>query len=381
MFEVKGVHWALALYALAALVLFCRPASAEAQQGRGECKWGACLFVKYDADLTVEAEALVETLRLRLCKENVQVIAQPAEPRELEGDEEPAQGPVNECPAIPETKKKSKHLWWVAHLTASSTDYVLVAIDHLGSQSNDDLIREVPKGPEPTATAWTIALIIEEAMAPYLNADRDQAPLGAGLAIIEPPAVGGTRKAAVRRRADYPSMRYVGVGLASSYLGTGSNYVNDFLLGPTVGIQAFLGPRFVTSLAAGWMGAGSFKHETSDGIDIEGVVSYVPFELLFGFVPLSTRILDLTILGGISTGFSILKITSSIGPTEYVFNFNPWILARLEVTLHIYGPLAMYVNGGAGLPISRDQVTNMGVEIFLQDLVIPAFGLGLQLWI
>jgi hypothetical protein len=381
MFRAGSGQWAIALSVMSVfLVLHIGRVSAEPQMERSECKWGACLFIKYDTDLADEANALVETLRLRLCKRNVQVIVEPSVPQDLTSDDESVEQTSNECPQLKENRSRSRNLWWVAHLRASSPEYVLVAVDHLGSRSNDDLIREVPKGPEPTATAWTIALIIEEAVAPYLDADQEQAPLGAGLAIIEPPAVGGTRKAVIRRRTQYPEMRCVSIGLASVYLGTGSDSVNDFLLGPTVGIQALLGPKFATSLNAGWVGTGNFDYESDDGVGIKGVVSYVPFELLFGYVPLSHHIVDLTIFGGISTGFSVFKITSSSKQETY-FYFDPWILVRAEVTLHIYGPLAMYVNGGVDLPIRRDVFTNYGEEVFRQDLVIPSFGLGLQLWI
>ncbi len=380
---------------LALLTIRIVPARAESERAmEEECKEGFCLFIEHDAALTGEAHSLVRTLRLRLCKRGVRVRLRSEEPTAEggdspvdegdspleEGDSEEVESVENDCPELSQSTSDEPGDWWVAHLRALSKEFILVAVDHLGGDSDEDLIREVPRGPDAGATAWTVALMIEDALTPYLDTRRELTPLGAGLAIIEPPAVGGVKKTHTRKKTSYPELRCLGVGLDGLYLGAVNDKVSDFLVGPRVGVQGLLGPRFVVSFSAGWMGKGSFKNNSA-GIS-EGSISHVPLKLLFGYALLSRTGVNITLFSGISTGFSIFQTSSSITSQRRVdVLFDPLIIADFEIIIHIYGPLSVYVDGGAAFPIVHDVLENNGNEVYRRDWVLPLIGLGLQLWI
>ncbi|MCP4676522.1 MAG: hypothetical protein GY854_13610 [Deltaproteobacteria bacterium] len=370
------------------------PVRAESERAREECPEGFCLFVEHDADLAKEAQSLVETLRLRLCKRGVRVQLRSDEPPveennpaveesdslEEESDPDKVENIEGDCPELSQSTSDEPGDWWVAHLRALSSEFILVAVDHLGGDSDEDLIREVPRGPDAGATAWTIALMIEDALTPYLDTRRELTPLGAGLAIIEPPAVGGMKKPHTRKKTSYPELRCLSIGLNVLYLGAVNDKVSDFLVGPRVGVQGLLGPRFIVSFSAGWIGKGSFENKSA-GVS-EGSISYVPLELLFGFALLSRPRVDIALFSGISTGFSTYKTSSSISNRQQLdVLFDPQIIANLEIIIHIYGPLSMYVNGGAAFPVTHDVLEINGNKVYRQDWVLPLMGVGVQLWI
>ncbi|MCP4606172.1 MAG: hypothetical protein GY847_37610 [Proteobacteria bacterium] len=383
------------------IVLLAMPAgqaSAESERAREECPQGSCLFIEHDDILIDEARSLVETLRLRLCKRGVQVLlkssptlveSEPDEDAlaedELDDDEsvESRLANGNECPELEPSDRNVEPVWWVAHLRVLSDAYILVAVDHLGAQSDEDLIREMPRGLDAGATAWTAALIIEEALRPYLNQKEELAPLGAGLAIIEPPAVGGIKKTHSHERPVYPTLRCLGVGLTIIYLGAIHEGMSDFIVGPRIGVQGLLGPRFVALFSAGWVGTGEFsKEEGENGSPgVNGSISHVPFDLLFGYIPFFRPRIGMGVFAGISTGFVVFKTLISERNHIDVL-FDPWIQFRIELTFPIYGPLAAYINGGTAITIRQDrlELANYGDEVYYQDWIMPIINVGLQLW-
>jgi hypothetical protein len=374
----------LAWTGLVAATMAAEGRAAEPAPGDGPeptCEEGRCVFVDGDDDLLDEQRSLVETLGLRLCRHGVRVEwvgntapKKAVEKKNLRGDRDEAEDGCAEAEPSPEDVPT---VWWIIHLKRLSDDQMLVAVDHLGSQSDEDLIREVPRGPDASATAWTVALLIENALMPYLEAREDLKPLGAGLAIIEPQVVGGVKKSDEAEKTLYPQLRSLGLGLAIHYLGAASNGKGDFLFGPRIGVEGFLGPRFVGSISAGWVGTGSFDDRTAAA---KGTVSQVPLELLFGFLAVRHPQVGLVINGGVSVGFSIYRTSSSIIDSRRSDTFfDPVVEVQLELTVVIYGPIAGFVYGGLGFPIVRDILENNGDPVYRQDWIVPLVGIGLKL--
>ncbi|MDJ0763995.1 MAG: hypothetical protein QNJ97_13520 [Myxococcota bacterium] len=369
---------------------------AEAAANQEKCSAAFCLFIEHDMTLTTEANLLAETLRLRLCKRSVAVLLSSAKPPSppIEGPDPDRNAPIqaeaqtipnhNGCPNGMSPATHKTDAWWVVHLTATSPEEILVAVDYLEGESDEDLIRELPKGPDPSATAWTIALMIEEVIRPYLDSKTEQTPLGAGLAIVEPPAVGGVAMPRSKRTQAIPSLRYLSAGFELAYLGVGETQISDLLAGPQASIQGLLGPRFVAAFSAGWIGTGRFDIKIPDTTErVELTVSHVPLNLMFGFAAISRARWHLTILSGLSTGFSIYRVSvASLNRQHTYMYFDPWVQARVEASYRIYGPLGVYMNGGVGVPLIREVMADsIGVEIYRQHCVLPIVGLGLQLWI
>jgi hypothetical protein len=340
------------------------------------CNDGICLYVKPDETLGAEAQSLVEALSLRLCKRGVNVyLGSVLDP----GNGEKTLQPPATGPCKNKNSEQIGRLWWTVHLKLLNDSHILVAVDHLGRASDEDLIREVPRGPQPSATAWTLALMIEEMVLPYLEPTRESAALGAGLSIIEPPEVGGVKKTKTQTETRYPTLRYIGMGLALQYLGTVNNDMNAFLVGPFASIQGLLGKRIVGSLSAGWVGTGAYENLE---LGIKGKASHIPIDLLFGVVMVSSKRFSLSALLGISTGFSIFQTTSRFSERQRTdVYFDPSVKVGLEATLQVYKPLAIYINGGVSFPIRIDVLQSQGQEVYRQDWIIPVMGIGLQLWI
>jgi hypothetical protein len=128
-----------------------------------------------------------------------------------------------------------------------------------------------------------------------------------------------------------------------------------------------------------WVGTAQFNY--NNGV-INGAVSYVPIELLFGYVLLQNKHIDLTFFSGFSIGFSIIQTSSSTLQLQRTdLYFDPWVKTRVDATIFAYGPLAIYVNLGVVFPIIKDVLKNSDVEVYHQDWIMPEMGLGLQLWI
>ena len=357
------------------IVWFPTAVLAESKEPMSPCGNHACLAIEFDEDLALEVQRLVEILELRLCKKGVRVIVK--SPAHSGRDNPSSPNPTsNPCGEAKDDKLGS--LWWVTHLRSISPNKILVAVDHLGADSDDDLIKEVQRAEDRNATVWTLALIIEEAISPYLESGSELVPVGVGLAIIEPPQVAGIKKSDASKNVKYPTFRCVSLVLAMYYAGATSDSVDNVLFGPSIGVQGLLGPRFAALFNVSWVGTAKFDH--SNGM-IKGAVSYVPIELLFGYVILRNKIVDLSVFSGFSIGFSIIQTSSQDLQLQRTdLYFDPWVKARLDATIFAYGPLAIYINLGVVFPIIKDVLKNDDVEVYHQDWIMPEMGIGLQLW-
>ena len=330
-----------------------------------ECPSGGCIFVESDETLSREARMLGEALHRRLCRFGVRVSFQRREPG------------LGSCPSEAHVREKLSASWWVVHLRVLSSEDILVALDHLGKNSDEDLIRELPKGPDPGATSWTIALMVEDALMPYLDPIGESAPLGAGLAIIEPPAVGGHKRVVAKKKKQYPIVKSIGLGLEFTYLGMATDSISDFLAGPRIGVQVLLSPRFVASFQAGWLGTGHYEDQK---LGIEGAVSHVPLELFFGYVPFENRIVSVKIMGGLSAGFTVYQTTSvTMNERRTDFLFDPWFALRVGLDVTLFGPLAAYLDAGMAFFMLRDTLENNREKVYIQDWILPVVGVGIQL--
>ncbi len=397
---------------LLAAMAFSARSFASPASSRSTCNHSYCVFVKYDENLMEESKSLVETLRLRLCKEGVQIpdpvlsFEMAAEPTGAESEatqetlEDVVTGDVEEIPPEPDVAFESAGCpepfeettspnpkWWVVHINRLSNQKILLAVDYMEAESGEDLIREFDVGPNTDSTAWTLALTIEEVVVPYLKEPEETAPLGAGLALIEPAAVTGVKKKQ-NESPDLPILRYTSLGLDMAYLGLSNQYLNDFIVGPKLALQGLLGPRFVVLFGAGWMGTGDVDTTIpwDHSVRVTGTASHMPLDLLFGYCILRKPRLSTALLGGVSAGFAFYKFESNISDRSknYLY-FDPWIQAKLEISLHIYGPLAVYFNAGVAFPLLRDVFEENiadyeDVKVYSQDWMIPLFSIGVQLW-
>jgi hypothetical protein len=347
----------------------------------GACETSPCLRLEYDPELAREAALLGETLRLRLCKHGVNVFMDAAG-ADTGGDSPPAAEPANTNPGkvcnAPD-RPPGKPLWWVVGLKPVLTNRILVAVDHLGQQSEDDRLRDVARSEAVVETVWTLSLVIEEAVLPYLNTDRDLPPVGVGLAVSEPREVGGVKKSEQSAETPLPKLRSVGAGLGLYYAGTITDTVDDLLLGPLINIEGLLAPRVIVSFSIGWVGNARFNHAATQ---VKGSISYVPVNILFGYVMFANKYADISVLGGVSTGFSIIKTSSPVSDSRRTdFYFDPWLEAGFNAAIFAYGPLAIYLRVGVAFPIIRDVLENGGTEVYRQDWIMPFGGVGVQLWL
>lgn len=329
-----------------------------------KCPSGGCIFVESDGTLSREARMLGEALHRRLCRFGVRVSFQKPGPE------------LGPCPRAGHVGEKLSASWWVVHLRVLSGEDILVALDHLGKNSDEDLIRELPKGPDPGATSWTIALMVEDALMPYLDPLGESAPLGAGLSIIEPLVVGGHKRVVPKKKKRYPVVRSIGLGLEFTYLGMVTDSISDVLAGPRIGVQVLLGPRFVSSFQAGWLGMGHYEYRK---LGIEGAVSHVPLELFLGYIPFKSRLVRLTIMGGLSAGFTVYQTTSvTMKERRTDFFFDPWFALRVGLDVTLFGPLAAYLDAGMAFFMLRDTLEKNREKVYIQDWLLPAFGVGIQ---
>jgi hypothetical protein len=263
-----------------------------------------------------------------------------------------------------------QRLLWVVHLRQLSQGLILVAVDNLAAASDDDVVRELTRGETSSATAWTMALMIEEVVLPYLEGEGDQQALGAGLAIIEPPVVGGIKKPEPVEQEQLPAMRFLGLGLAVYRVGA----TDDFIAGPRLLVEGAFARRLVASLGAAWAGWGEFTRR-----DVDGSTSLLPLDVMLGFLILPGRVVELSVHAGFSVGFALYRTTRE---NEHRVDalFDPLGQLAVRAIFHIYGPWALYVDGGAAFVFVRDVLKNNGQEIYSQDWVLPYFSLGFQFW-
>jgi hypothetical protein len=324
------------------------------------CDARACIVIEHEPALNGEAAALAEALGLRMTKHGVHVELGSGEA--VSSDPEPTD-------ADPK-KEREQVLLWIVHLRELSSELVLLAVDNFSTEGEDDLVRELRRGATAEATAWTLALMIEETVLPYVEGSGDKAPLGAGLAIIEPPVVGGTKKDDETGARVYPNLRLVSLALAVYRL----SQADDFIAGPRASIEGALARNWTGSIGLGWVGWAEFSAH-----GIGGSTSLIPIDVKFGYVFMPEQVVELTASVGFSVGFSIFRASrESRHITEVLF--DPLGQATLRAVFRVFGPLALYVDGGVAVVFVQDVLRDATHTIYRQDWVMPFFDIGVQFW-
>jgi hypothetical protein len=352
---------------LASAMLACGVAvvvSAGAAQLDARCPGNACIVIEYEETVARDAAALADTLRIRLKPLGVHVVAEEYAER--------ATVPSSGAAAPVEGDREKPALFWIVHLRQLSSELILVAIDSLIGAGAEDVVREVARGETEESTIWTISLMIEETVTPYFDENKDRPAVGAGLAIIEPPAVGGVAKPDAAPVQVFPKLHLVGLGLVV----TGIVTAGDFAVGPVVAVEGIFAPRFLASFSIGWAG---FADYSKGGIS--GRAQYIPMEIGLGYRMYASRAVELSAWTGLVMGFAVYRTeTKSNGaPPRIDVLFEPGVLAALRLSFTVYGPLACYLVGGAAVPLVRDVLENRGTTVYEAGWVAPDVEVGAQL--
>jgi hypothetical protein len=321
----------------------------------------ACIVLEYEETVAAEARQLADALRLRVSSYGVRVIAEPA-----------AREGATTAEAISARGGAGRpRLFWIVHLRQLSKELLLVAVDNQVGAGAEDVVREVARGETEASTVWTMALMIEEFVSPYFAKGEDVPALGAGLAIIEPPAVGGISARGEPPRPQFPKFRFFGVGVL--VLGVVSAGV--MVAGPIVSVEGAFAPRFLASFSAGWAGVGSFAKA-----DVRGRVQYVPLEIGMGYAMYASRAVELSGWTGLAIGFAAYTTRSEAGdePQRTDILFEPGALAALRLSFAIYGPLSCYLRGGVAVPFVHDRLVSQGSGVFEAGWITPGFEVGLH---
>jgi hypothetical protein len=212
--------------------------------------------------------------------------------------------------------------------------------------------------------------MIEETVLPYVEGSGDKAPLGAGLAIIEPPVVGGAKKDDETGGRTGPTLRLVSLALAVYRL----SQADDFIAGPRASVEGALSESIVASIGLGWVGWAEFSAH-----GIGGSTSLLPIDVMFGYVFMPEQVVELTASAGFSVGFSIFRASQESRHITEVL-FDPLGQVSLRAVFRVFGPLALYVDGGAAFVFVQDVLRDASNTIYRQDWVMPFFDIGLQFW-
>lgn len=351
----------MAIAGTAASLLATKPVEAQPEWAGAFCRDRACVFVEADASLKDEAEELVKTLQLRMCGHGLAVFEAPFPLSAPEKQDK------RDC-TRPDGPFRAAH-WWTVYLKSMVTGRMLAVIDHLGRRSDEDVVRDLPRGPDAQATAWTIVLAVEEAVSSYLEAVPDSAALGSGLALVEPPEIGGPPSKPKDPPLRYPRFSSVRMGAGLYYL----DAVRAALAGPRLAMASELSPHVSLTLGAGWVGLGQIHQG-----DLDGTVSHIPLDLLFVFKLLSERFFHLELELGMSAGFAIYQ--TSLGSQRRTdILFNPWLLAGIRLEFDLFGPLRLDLVPAAAMPILHDVLRNGGTSVYRQDWVLPSIAIDLVL--
>jgi hypothetical protein len=345
-----GFAW---LSLLGAAAVLPAPASASV----APCQHDRCLVVEHEPALAAEAVFAVETLSHKLAVHGVRVVA------DGEGRYRRAEEPRAAADG------SGPRMLWVAHLRAIPPNWLLLTVAGPDPAGRDGAVRELRRSTDPAETARTVALIIEEALLASLTPGAGEAPLGAGLAIIEPPEVGGVKVSRTPADRPFPHLRAIELGLAGCYL----TAADGLVAGPRLRLEGAAARNLAVSIAAGWAGTASFA-----GAGVTGTASAVPIEAQVNVLFLPGRIVELSAGGGFSMGFAIYR-TSGASEQRADILFDPWFTLGLRAVLRVQGPWAVAVDGGAALVLMRDELMNSGRTVYLQDWILPRLGLAVQL--
>jgi len=341
------------------------PAADGAAELENRCQGTACIVIEYEETVANEAARLADALRLRLSSLGVRIVTE-------EYGARAAAAPSGEEEATGQDGGEQPRLFWIVHLRRLSRDLFLVAVDNFIGAGAEDLVREVARGETEESTIWTISLMIEEIVMPYVEESADRPAVGAGLAIIEPPAVGGIAKPEATPPRIFPKLHLIGLGLVV----TGIVTAGDFAVGPVVAVEGMFAPKFLASFSVGWAGF----VEYSKG-DIRGRAQYIPMEIGLGYRIYGGRAVELSAWTGLAVGFALYRTESRSGgePPRTDVLFEPGILAALRLSFTVYGPLAFYLVGGATVSLVRDVLENRGTAVYESGWVAPDIEVGAQL--
>ncbi len=372
------------------LIAMAYPVTSHAYDGADEniamgCEGRKCLAVEYEQALAGEAAVLIDALSIRLAKYGVQVVI-----GALSEEEEGSAPAENEAPSTTESEKPvvdggqpsyetlsapgggdDGRRMWIVHLRRISGEVILVAVDNMETLGADDVVKEVRRGETPESTAWTMAIMIEEAMVPYLEHESDQAALGAGLAIIEPAVVGGIKKELPQKEIEYPFLRSIGLSLTVY----GITAAENFVFGPRFGVEGLFAERLLASISIAWAGWADFV-----GHGVNGSMSMLPLDVIFGFILLPNKVVEISVHAGFAVGFAIYK-TADENRDRTDLLFEPCGQANLRAVFHVLGPWTVFVDGGLVVPFVKDVLENQGEVVFEQEWGFPVFNVGMQLWL
>jgi hypothetical protein len=365
-----GPNEMLAWAILACGVAAAAPSGAAVAEGadgvaevENRCSGRACVVIEYEETVAREAAKLADALGIRLSPLGVQVVA--------EAYGERSASPPAEEPAGPDDGAEPR-LRWIVHLRRLSPNLLLVAVDNLIGTGSDDVVREVARGETDETTVWTISLMIEEIVAPYFDEGKDRPAVGVGLAIIEPPAVGGVAKTDAPQEAQFPKLHLLGLGVVV----TGIVTVGEFAVGPIVAIEGMFVPRFLASFCAGWTG---FVEYASG--DVRGRAQYVPMEIGLGYRMYGGRAVEFSVWTGLEMGFAVYRTEARDGgdPPRTDVLFEPGVIAALRLSFTVYKPLALYLLGGVTVSFVRDALENRGATVYEAGWVAPDVEIGVHL--
>jgi len=340
------------------LLLAGPAASASPAEDQGACDGSGCLVVDYDAALETEVDLVVEALGRKLAAHGVRVIKEEGNRRLRAADPPEGAAPAKRTP-------------WVASLREISPHWLMLTVTSPDPSVRESVVRDFRRGESPAETARTVTLVIDEAVLPYLAKDAAREPLGAGLAIIEPPEVGGIKASREPEKQAFPRLRYIEIGLGGCYLPA----ADDIIAGPRLRIEGAAAARTTVAAGVGWAGSATFGAE-----GVTGTTSSVPIEATIGLLLLPGTAAELSLSGGFSMGFTIYRTADGNDHRTDIL-FDPWLILGLRAILRIHGPWSVAVDGGAALVLIRDELVGRGGTVFLQDWILPRLGLALQLWL
>lgn len=348
------IKYRTAFFCVLAICVYTGVVLAQANASEGEKSFSkdpnglfVPMLIEYESDLAQLSKALAEVLEIRLGRHGVELSRR----------------------AFSAEEAKGTTYQWNVTLRRISERHLIVTIDSTDEQKSVSEVRTVSYQPEIAQLAWTMALVVEETVIPYLQIQGELPALGAGLAIIEPKEVGGTKMKMPAKSKPYPGFYSVGVGLTASGIWS----VDEILTGPKFTLKGIFSPRTVAMLAVGWQGSAHF----GEG-NVSGSLSQIPIELYAGNIFFKKRVLKIIGWVGLSLGFSVYK-SQSLNASRTDMTFQPGGNLLLEVVARIATPLEFFLQGGCNFPFVRDIIVNNGREIYSHVWVMPTLTVGLQL--
>ncbi|MBN2718764.1 MAG: hypothetical protein JXX14_23155 [Deltaproteobacteria bacterium] len=305
------------------------------------------MLIEYEPDLQAASHALAEVLTIRLGKYGVEVYERAMT------DKSPVGNTV-----------------WLVTLRRISERHLIVTIDSADERLSLSEVRTVSWQPEIEQLAWTMALVVEETVTPYLENQGELPALGAGLAILEPQEVAGTKKRNAIDRPSYPRFYAVGAGLSLAAIWN----ISEIISGPRFFLKGMFSRRTVALFSMGWLGSASYGRYS-----ITGSLSQIPIELYVGNIFFHQQVFKLVGWVGFSLGFAVYKSDHVDAPGRKDLTFQPGGNFLLEATVRIVSPLGFFLQGGCSVPFVRDVLVNNNVEIYTQVWVMPVINLGFQL--